>query len=232
MIPYLPRTVAIGDKLRLVPSVLDKQDNGNEHCQQPHALTGQVIYIHPKRRFATVRFPLTGYDGTGHQVDKGFSECWPIMPDERRLAHKDPEPLKTGPTRPIAEILREREWTGMSQGQIARELGVSQQSVSNAIRVLAKRGIEIRYTKGLTFVQAAQARKTVPLRKQRAIGEYRKSAGLTQQMLADKIHVSKAAIAHWEKGEHTANWELLETALPGVTAYAKRVAAVEGSGTR
>lgn len=157
MIPYLPRTVQIGDKLRLTPYALGKQDNGSGSA--PHALTGQVIYIHPGRRFATVHFPLTGYDSTGHRIDKGFCEAWPILPDERRLAHKDPEPPKTGPTRPLAEMLQEREWTGMSQGQIAKELGVAQQSVCSAIRALSKRGIEIRYTKGLTFAQAAQARK-------------------------------------------------------------------------
>lgn len=158
MTAYLPRTVAIGDKLRLVPYALDKQDNGSGSA--PYALTGTVIYIHPQRRFAAVQFPLNSYDGTGHQVDKSFRECWPIMPDERQLAHTDPKPLEQGPTRPLAEMLQEREWTGMSQGQIAKELGVSQQRVSNALRTLAKRGIEIKYQKGLTFVQAAQARKT------------------------------------------------------------------------
>ncbi|MCD7838038.1 MAG: helix-turn-helix domain-containing protein [Clostridiales bacterium] len=163
MTPYLPRTVAIGDKLRLVPYALDKQDNGSGSA--PHALTGQVIYIHPRRLFATVRFPLEGWEASGHKVDKGFNEVWPIMPDERRIARRDPAPETGGwhnskrLARPLAEMLQEREWTGMSQGQIAKELGASPQSVSSAIRALSKRGIEIKHKKGLNFVQVAQARK-------------------------------------------------------------------------
>ncbi|MCD7829739.1 MAG: hypothetical protein LUG58_04805 [Clostridiales bacterium] len=154
MTPYLPRTVAIGDKLRLVPSVLAKQDNGNEHCQQPHALTGQVIYIHPKRRFATVRFPLTGYDSAGHQVDKGFCESWPIMPPERRLAHAEPKPEAVlgrpagsrGKARPaIRQRLQERDWSGMTSGQIAAALDTDAHAVTSAIYALHKQGVDIPY---------------------------------------------------------------------------------------
>ncbi len=149
MTPYLPHTVAIGDKLRLVPSALDKQDNGNEHCQQPHALTGTVIYIHPQRRFATVHFPLEGCDNTGHKADKGFSECWPIMPDEARVAHEEPKlegnHRKPGPT--IRQQLQTRDWSSMTSAQIAAALGTDTNAVANAIYVLGKRGIDIPYKK-------------------------------------------------------------------------------------
>lgn len=58
-----------------------------------------------------------------------------------------PAPSPSGTTRPVTEMLQERDWTGMSQGQIAKELGVTQQSVCSAIRTLAKRGIEVKYKK-------------------------------------------------------------------------------------
>ncbi|MCC8076266.1 MAG: hypothetical protein LIO95_10085 [Clostridiales bacterium] len=155
MIPYLPRTVAIGDKLRLVPYALDKQDNGSGSA--PHALTGQVIYIHPQRRFATVRFPLEGYDGTGYQVDKSFRECWPIMPNERRLAHAEPKREgnhgKPGPT--IRQHLQAHDWSDMTSDQIATALGTNTHTVTNAIYVLAKRGIDIPYKKRWKAKKAA-----------------------------------------------------------------------------
>ncbi|MCD8147524.1 MAG: hypothetical protein LUD84_09670 [Clostridiales bacterium] len=154
MIPYLLRTVAIGDRLRLTPYALDKKDNGNEHCQPPHALTGLVIYIHTQRRFATVHLPLEGYDSTGHRVDKGFNECWPIMPDERRLAHKEPN-LDPETGRPagsrgksglsIRGRLQSRDWSSMTSDQIAAVLGTDTHTVTTAIYALGKRGIDIPY---------------------------------------------------------------------------------------
>lgn len=220
MTPYLPATVRLGDKLRLVPSALTKQDNGNERCQQPHALTGQVIYIHPKRRFATVRFPLEGCDGTSHRVDKSFRESWPIMPPERRLAHAEPKPEK--PKKPVAtlsERLMGHDWSEMTSMQIAEALGTSASSVTSAIYKLKKWGVDIPYKK------MTPGRPSSPpdqrLADPRKIGAFRKSAGLSQRALADKIHISRAAVQHWESGDSNANWELLETALPGVTEYAK-----------
>ncbi|MCD8190708.1 MAG: TetR family transcriptional regulator [Clostridiales bacterium] len=126
MTGYLPRDIALGDRV----------------------MGGSVAYIHPKRRYAMVRFPRSGGDGTGHRVDKSIRECWPIMPDEDRLAHKPPVPEPNPkPPRPIAEMLQERDWDGMTMSEIAEELGVTHGGVCSAIHSLRRKGIYIKFRK-------------------------------------------------------------------------------------
>ena len=55
---------------------------------------------------------------------------------------------------------------------------------------------------------------------QRAIRDARKAHGLTQQMLADKLGVSRGLVAMWETGAQRVNWELLVKFFPELEGYA------------
>lgn len=146
---YLPRTVQVGDTFRVVPSM---GQHSSQDDEAPRSRTGVVVSIPRHRRFAVVKFPAAGVDYTGHTVDKSIYECLNIAPPSDRVAHKDPEPESQKPVRkdnrPIAVILQERDWSGMTSTQIAEELGVTGGGVTSAINKLAKQGIRINYKHG------------------------------------------------------------------------------------
>lgn len=217
---YLPHTVQIGDRFRLVPSALDKQDNSNS-AEPPQPMDGVVVWIHPKRRFATVEFQAKNYETMGHWANAGWKENWPIMPPEWQLAHAEPKPPRQNAPAPLSKRLQERDWSGMTSVEIAEALETIPTNVTKAIRRLEKQGIIIPHERTAT---ARRNGATTQRDHQRKIGEYRKNAGMTQGKLASKLNVSKSAVQHWEYGDYDANWELLETALPGVTEYAKAAA--------
>ncbi|MCD7757329.1 MAG: winged helix-turn-helix transcriptional regulator [Clostridiales bacterium] len=150
MIGYLPRTVQVGDTFRIVPNV--GQHSGSDDDEAPKSRVGVVESIPPHRRFAVVKFQADGMDYTGHSVDKSIRECVDIEPPVNRVAHKEPEPGPKKPLRkdkrPIAVILQERDWSGMTSAQIAEELGVTGGGVTSAINKLAKKGIHVNYKHG------------------------------------------------------------------------------------
>lgn len=146
---YLPRTVQVGDTFRVVPNV---GQHSSQDEEAPKSRMGVVESIPSHRRFAVVKFQADGMDYTGHSVDKSIRECMNIEPPMNRVAHKDPEPESQKPirkdNRPIAVILQERDWSGMTPSQIAEELGVTTGGVSTAINKLAKQGIRVNYKHG------------------------------------------------------------------------------------
>jgi hypothetical protein len=64
----LPQSVEVGDKLQLVPMVLDE------------VLTGEIIQIPTHRRFAVVRFTMTAPRGCYQ-----FCECFRLRPPRDRI---------------------------------------------------------------------------------------------------------------------------------------------------
>ena len=59
------------------------------------------------------------------------------------------------------------------------------------------------------------------------IAEYRKQIGLTQKQLADKLHVSAAAVSKWERGLNFPDLALMEPLAEALNTTAARLLALE-----
>ncbi|MCD8050061.1 MAG: helix-turn-helix domain-containing protein [Clostridiales bacterium] len=236
MINQLPNNVKVGDHVFIQPDAL----NCGPEETAPTDLVGVVSSIPDHRRFAVVQYERRGVPL--------FRESVPIVPPKDRIPHKEPKAAEPGghpkpPAQsgdddwhvPITKQLQSGDWSGMTSTQIAEKLRVSTVRVTSAIYALGKKGINIHYKKRKPGCPQGVRKKTAGTdrqreeqrRAQRAIGEYRKTLGMTQRELAEKLDMSKSGVCHWEHGEYAADWRRLETALPGVTEYARKTAAGE-----